>query len=67
MMSTYRVHDFDSINKELLIGDTFDWYTDIQIQNGIQYAIEKGDLHLKLPLGIGIITNKNWVLYSRIL
>lgn len=67
MMSTCRVHDFDSIKKELLIGDTFDWYTDIQIQNGIQYAKEQADLHLKLPLGVGIITNKNWILYSRIL
>ena len=67
MLSTYRVNDFDSIKKQLLIGDTFDWFSDIQIQNGIQYAMQKNDLHLKMPLGVGIITNKNWIIYCRVL
>jgi hypothetical protein len=66
-LSTFRVHDFDSIKKEVLLGDTFDWFTDMQIQNGIQYHIQKNDLHFKMPLGVGVITNKNWILYCRIL
>jgi len=36
-------------------------------QNGIQYAMQKNDLHLKMPLGVGIITNKNWIIYCRVL
>ena len=67
MLNTYRVNDFDSIKKQLLIGDTFDWFSDIQIQNGVQYVMHKNDLHLKMPLGVGVITNKNWIIYSRVL
>lgn len=51
----------------MIIGDTFEWFTDIQIQNGIQYQLHKNDLHFKKPLGVGVITNKNCILYSRIL
>jgi hypothetical protein len=49
------------------MGDIFDWYTDIQIQNGFQYRPSKGDLHMTRPLGIGVITSKDWMLYARIL
>jgi hypothetical protein len=49
------------------MGDTLDWFTDIQIQNGLQYSYSKEDLQLKRPLGVGVVSNKGWILYSRII
>lgn len=49
------------------MGDRFEWFTDIQIQNGIAYRLKEGDVCLKKPLGVGVITNKNILIYARIL
>lgn len=39
----------------------------MQIQNGLHYKPQKEDLFLRKPLGVGVITNKNWLLYCRII
>jgi hypothetical protein len=44
-----------------------DWFTDIQIQNGLQYDYCEGDVQLTRPLGVGVISNKDWIIYSRII
>lgn len=66
-LSTYRCHELDSIHKDLVLGDTLDWFTDIQIQNGLQYTHREGDLQLTRPLGVGVISNKDCIIYSRII
>ena len=66
-LNTSRCLDFKSIKKDLLMGDRFEWFTDIQIQNGIAYRLKEGDVCLKKPLGVGVITNKNILIYARIL
>lgn len=66
-LQTFATNEFASINKHLYISDHLDWYTDIQIQNGLDFIFGKGDLYLARPLGIGVMTNSGSVLYCRII
>jgi hypothetical protein len=66
-LPSYRCKEFGSIQKELIMGDMLDWFTDIQIQNGLQYSYSKEDVQLTRPLGVGVVSNKGWILYSRII
>lgn len=51
----------------MYIGDCFDWFTDIQIQNGLKYEVHKEDVVMTKPLGIGVVTNAGGLLYCRVI
>jgi len=49
------------------MGDSFDWMTDVQIQNGFRFRESGMDVRLNRPLGVGVVTGKKWVVYCRVL
>ena len=51
----------------MYIGDSIDWFTDIQIQNGLNYDIQKGDVVIPKPMGVGVVTTNGGLLYSRVI
>lgn len=51
----------------MYIGDSLDWFTDIQIQNGLKYDILKGDVVIPRPMGVGVVTTSGALLHCRVM
>ena len=51
----------------MYVGDSCDWFTDIQIQNGLQYDLLKGDVVISRAVGVGVVTNTGALLYCRVI
>ena len=51
----------------MFVGDSVEWFTDIQIQNGLKYEFQRGDVMVGKPLGVGVMTNSGALLYCRVL
>jgi len=66
-LKTSYCPEFETINKEMYIGDSLDWFTDIQIQNGLKYEIQKGDVVMPKPMGVGMVTSSGGLLYCRVI
>ena len=67
ILNTFESYSqFATIDKHLYLGDYFDWFTNMKIQNGVSYQLVKGDLVIGKPFGIGVIARGVNLIYSRI-
>ena len=65
-LKTFKTDEFERIGKTLYVGESFEWFTEIHIQNGLTFKQQAGDVVLNHPLGIGVLTSGGWVVGCRI-
>ena len=66
-LNTFRTDEFACVGKSLYVGESFEWYTDIRIQNGVTFKKTPQDVFLNRPLGVGVVTSGGWVVGCRVI
>ena len=59
-MSTHRLMDLKEIKKELIVGEFFEWFCDMQMDNGVKYKTYeekrlKNSIMIDKPLGMAVL------------
>lgn len=65
--ASFRTQDFETIQKDLIIGESSSFFFDMKMKNGIKYEVKKLDILFEKPFGIALLSkdNKN-IFYAKI-
>jgi hypothetical protein len=66
-MHTVRVLDLVPLKMDVLLGEKFEWFCNMEMENSIKFERHESDCGVDFPFGVGIVaTRTRTVLYARV-